>query len=150
MGIRSQDQKANNGPSASPQLFEKRLVRVDGLDGDAERFGQGQRLSARAAACVNDQVEMLLRKAAQDLQGVGVAARAEFSQAAEKEFNGIGSRHASPRSVFDHDLPNPCVQQWPAMLVAARRRTQPTLRIVPRIIPRNGETLLLEGETTAA
>ncbi|AWI60285.1 hypothetical protein AB395_00005108 (plasmid) [Sinorhizobium fredii CCBAU 45436] len=79
-----------------PQLIEKRLVRVDGVNGGDECLGEHQRLPTCATAGVNDQVELGLRETAQDLQCVGVAAGPELSHAAEKELKGIGSSHASP------------------------------------------------------
>ncbi|WOS66882.1 hypothetical protein [Sinorhizobium fredii] len=92
---------------APPQLVERRLVAVDGVDRDAERRGQDERLPTCDAARINDQVEMVFRQAAQGLQRVGVAAGPELAHAPEKKLKGIESNHASPRSVFHHHPSDP-------------------------------------------
>jgi hypothetical protein len=80
-------------PGATHQIAQERLIVVNGVDQGAESLGQRQRLAARTAAGVDTATELLPPEEAQDVEGVGVAARAELSHAAEEQADWIGGAH---------------------------------------------------------
>jgi hypothetical protein len=80
-------------PGAQEQVAQERRVGINSVDRDAEFPGERQRLAARTAAGIDDDAKRLFREEAQDVQGVGVTARAELFHAAEEQADRIGVVH---------------------------------------------------------
>src|SRR5262249_33999770 len=83
-------------PRAPHQVAQERLMGINRVNQSAELLGKRQRLTARTAAGIDDNTKLPFRKQAQDMQGVGVAARAELFHAVEEQADWIGSVHAIP------------------------------------------------------
>jgi len=81
-----------------PEFIQEGLVRIDSVNCGAKLVREGEGLTARAAAGVDDQVEAIPRQAAKDLQRVGIAARPELLHAGEEYVNRIVSGHGETGS----------------------------------------------------